>query len=85
MKHNLQFIVDVINLPNLISKSWGIRKQYTVNNPLTLKGVSSDGKPTFTMADQKIGSDFFLREAAFEQVKSFSTTWGMQLGLKYFF
>lgn len=85
MKHNLQFIVDVINLPNLINKSWGIRKQYTVNNPLTLKGVSSDGKPTFTMADQKIGSDFFLREAAFEQVKSFSTTWGMQLGLKYFF
>lgn len=85
MKHNLQFIVDVINLPNLISKSWGIRKAYTVNNPLTLKGVDSNGKPTFTLSERREGDDYFLRTDAFEKIESFSTTWGMQLGLKYFF
>lgn len=85
-KHNLQIIVDVINLPNLISHDWGIRKQYSVNNPLNLqKGVADAGKPTFTMATQKVGDETILRTDAFEKVQSFSTTWGLQLGLKYFF
>lgn len=84
-RHTLQFIVDVINLPNLINRDWGIRKQYTVNNPLTLKGVGTDGRPTFNMSTQKVDNVTVPRTDAFEKVQSFSTTWGMQLGLKYTF
>ncbi len=84
-QHNLQFIVDIVNLPNLLVRSWGIRQGYTVNNPLTLKGVDANGKPTFTMATQNIGGTLHLRDAAFSKLTSYSTTWGMNLGIKYFF
>ncbi len=33
-RHTLQFTVDVINLPNLLNRDWGIRDQTTVINPL---------------------------------------------------
>ncbi len=79
-RHNLQFTVDVVNLLNLINKDLGVRQQYTVNNPLTFKSVVN-GAPTYTLAEYKGG----LVTNAFEKVASSSTTWGMQLGLKYFF
>ena len=84
-RHTLQFIVDVINVPNLLNRDWGIRQQYTVNNPLNLKGISAGGSPTFTMADEKVNNVFQPRTEAFSKVQSFSTTWGMQLGLRYTF
>lgn len=80
-RHNLQFIVDVINLPNLISNKWGVRDSYTVNNPLTFKGIVN-GAPTFNMVTDNKG---VLRTETFQKLISASTTWQMQLGLKYFF
>lgn len=79
-KHTLQFSVDVINLPNLLNKDWGIHDLYTVNNPLSLKKVIS-GTPTYTLAEYS-GS---LVTNAFVKSVSPSTTWGMQLGLRYIF
>ncbi|MEO9022177.1 MAG: TonB-dependent receptor [Ginsengibacter sp.] len=79
-KHTLQFTVDVINLPNLLSRDWGIRDLYTVNNPLSLKKVIS-GTPTYTLAEYS-GS---LVTKAFVKSVSPGTTWGMQLGLRYIF
>ncbi|MGH2646049.1 MAG: hypothetical protein ACRDE8_00715, partial [Ginsengibacter sp.] len=87
-KHSLQFSVDVLNLPNLLDKNWGI-KQYTslgsatnfIENPLSLKSVDANGNPTFTLAEfnkQLITSSFQ------KDISTFST-WGMQLGLRYFF
>lgn len=79
-KHTLQFIVDIVNLPNLLSRNWGIRDLYTINNPLTYKGVTS-GAPTYTLAEFSgaLATDPFVK------VKSSTTTWGMQLGLRYNF
>ncbi|HET7114905.1 MAG TPA: hypothetical protein VFI29_00340, partial [Hanamia sp.] len=79
-KHTLQFSLDVINLPNLISRNWGIRDLYTVNNPLTLKKVIS-GTPTYTLAEY--GGDLVTQP--FVKSVSPGTTWGMQLGLRYIF
>lgn len=79
-KHTLQFSLDVINLPNLISRNWGIHDFYTVNNPLTLKKIVS-GAPTYTWAEYGSG----LVTDPFVKSQSASTTWGMQLGLKYMF
>ena len=85
-KHTLQFSVDIINLPNLLNRDWGIRDQYIINNPLTLKGVSSTGQPTFTLAE--ISTSATTKELVtnpFQQISTFGTTWGMQLGLRYIF
>lgn len=79
-KHTLQFIVDVINLPNMISRSWGIHDLYTINNPLSFKGIVN-GAPSFTMAEYNKA----LATQPFHKVENSSTTWGMQLGLRYIF
>lgn len=78
--HTLEFSLDVINLPNLISRNWGIQDFYTINNPLTLKSVTS-GVPTYTLAEY--GGQ--LATEAFVKSTSPGTTWGMQLGLRYKF
>ena len=85
-KHTLQFSVDVLNLPNLINKDWGLRDLYTVNNPLGLVGVDATGKPTFKMSDVEVTKGVReLRTDAFQKNKTFSTTYNMQLGLRYIF
>jgi hypothetical protein len=85
-KHTLQFSVDMINLPNLLNRNWGIRDQYIINNPLTLKAVSATGQPTFTLAE--ISTSATTKELVtnpFQKISTFGTTWGMQLGLRYIF
>lgn len=84
-KHTLQFSADIINLPNFIDRDWGIRDQTTVINPLSLKS-SAGGSPTFTMAEiTNPDKSKSLVTQPFQKVSSFSTTWGMQLGLRYIF
>jgi len=80
-RHTLQFSVDVINLPNLISKNWGIRDLYTINNPLSLKGIDASGNPTYTLAE----FNKKLVTTPFQNNVSNTSTWGMQLGLRYIF
>ncbi|MEO8763480.1 MAG: carboxypeptidase regulatory-like domain-containing protein [Ginsengibacter sp.] len=80
-KHTLQFSVDIINLPNLLSKNWGIQKLYTVNNPLTFKSIDATGKPVYTLAEFKSQ----LVNTPFQKDVSTFSTWGMQLGLRYIF
>ena len=88
VKHTLQFSVDVLNVPNLLNKDWGI-KQYTalgsatnfINNPLSLKAVDATGHPTYTLAEFKKQ----LITTPFQKDISTFSTWGMQLGLRYIF
>jgi hypothetical protein len=85
-KHTLQLSVDVLNFANLINKHWGIRKQlnYTngfQSNPLVFAGYNASGQPTFRMAqvEKKLVTE------TFSNVKNVSTTWGLQVGLRYIF
>ena len=88
VKHTLQFSVDVLNLPNLLNKDWGI-KQYTAlgsattftNNPLTFKAIDATGQPTYTLAE----FNKQLITTPFQKDISTFSTWGMQLGLRYIF
>jgi hypothetical protein len=82
-KHTLQFSVDVINLPNLLSKDWGIRDLYILNNPLTRKSSGGAASPTFNLSENPTTKQ--LMNTPFQKNTSFSTTWGMQLGLRYIF
>lgn len=81
VKNTLQFSVDVINLPNLLNKNWGIHTFNTVNNPLTFKGNDALGNPSFTLAE----FNKQLVTKPFQQTYNSTSTWGIQLGLRYIF
>lgn len=85
-RHTLQFSVDVINLPNLLNRNWGIRSGYTVNNPLSLKSITAAGVPNYNLAEVTLdnGSKGLVTDA-FRKNTGFSTTWGMQIGVRYIF
>ncbi|WP_374163461.1 TonB-dependent receptor domain-containing protein [Arcticibacter sp. MXS-1] len=82
VKHNLQFSVDVLNVPNLLNKNWGVLQSYTINNPLVYKGIdATTNKPIYTM---QVLSNKLVTEP-YQYNYSLSSTWSMQLGVKYIF
>lgn len=85
-KHTLQFSLDILNVGNLINNKWGVMKQLNATNgfqanPLSFAGYNADGVPTFRMAQAR-GA---LVTETFSNNLSTSSTWGMQLGLRYIF
>lgn len=85
-KHTVQITLDMLNALNFFNKNWGIKSFYIVNNPL--KYVNSTGG----VANFQLAS--YLPQGATSQVlidktyinnNSLSSTWGMQLGLRYIF
>jgi hypothetical protein len=81
-RNTLQFGLDVINLPNLLRSSWGIRQRTTVNNAAILQYRSlRDGQPVFRLAE----SGGALPTTTFENLPSVATTWGAQASIRYIF
>ena len=85
-KNTLQFNLSVVNFLNLINHDWGLRKSYVVNNPLKVVSVTG-GVPTYQLATYtpQGATVSQLVDRTFVNVNSTSTTWGIQLGLKYIF
>jgi len=79
-KHTLQISATVINLPNLLSKYWGVQKITTYSNPLTYVSIDANGVPTYNMRQL----DGNLVTKPFRDATS-STTWSLLLGAKYIF
>ncbi|MEO5684914.1 MAG: carboxypeptidase regulatory-like domain-containing protein [Chitinophagaceae bacterium] len=79
-RNTLQFSASVVNFLNLLNHNWGVRKQIIVNNPLRLVSVTN-GIPTYTLAT--FNND--LVRTPYINVSSTTTTWGIQLGVKYLF
>ena len=79
-RHTLQFNAAFINFLNLLNKDWGIKKQYVVNNPLRVAGVTA-GTPSYQLATFN-GAPI---TNTYINVNSTTTTWGIQLGLRYIF
>ncbi len=83
-KNELQFTVDIFNFPNMLNsnwKNWGYKQMYSINNPLVYKGVDANGAPTFNMNTYN-GA---LATDAYTTNKSLSSTYSMQLGLRFTF
>ena len=80
-KHTLQVSVDILNAANLINKNWGLRNQTIINNPLIPAGVNAQGEPQFRMA--QIGGQ--LPTEPFQVTRNNTSTWGLQVGLRYIF
>ncbi len=78
----LQFSLDILNVGNLINPNWGIIKTLNYSNAAILKPtVASDGSATFQMntVNNKLVTE------TFKNVLSTSTTYGMQIGLRFIF
>ena len=76
-KNTLQLSVDILNLPNLINSSWGVRKvaSAAATSPLKLEGFDN-GEPVFSFSG--------VKETFVDDVSLFSR-WQMQIGLRYSF
>jgi hypothetical protein len=79
-KHTLQLSVDILNAGNLINKMLG-RQQTTTTQPLIFNGLNSQGQPTFKM--QTLNGQLLTKP--WHNTLTTASTWGMQLGLRYFF
>jgi hypothetical protein len=84
-KYTLQFTADVLNALNLVNKNWGIRDFFIYSNPLT--PTVSNGVASYKLRT-------YLPRGATQQVlldrtyiKNYGTTstWGLQLGLRFIF
>lgn len=82
-RHTLQFSADVINAANLINKNWGAYSRYIVNNPLAFQSVGTNNRPIYRMGTVSTGGD--LRNKAIEDNLSATSTYRIQLGLRYIF
>lgn len=81
-KHTLQLNAVVINLPNLLSKYWGIQKTLVTSSPLTYSSIdATTNTPIYTLR-QFNGQ---LVTQPFQNVATASTTWSMLIGAKYIF
>lgn len=79
-RHTLQLSAVVQNLPNLLSKYWGIQKQATYTSPLTYTSIDNNGVPSYNMR-QLNGQ---LVNTPFVDATS-GTTWSLLIGAKYIF
>jgi hypothetical protein len=91
--NTIQVSCDILNAANLVSDvfrhfnildgaNWGIQKYLNVSNGAILRsGTPVNNKPTFTMAavNNQLPVKTFLNNV------STSSTWGIQLGLRYIF
>ncbi len=90
-KHTIQLSVDFINFLNLLNSRWGYRYSYTYGTfqDMGILGVPSasnnTGAEKFDPADPKFTFDPSGPKAAFQPNYSTTSTWGIQLGLRYIF
>jgi outer membrane receptor for ferrienterochelin and colicin len=86
-KNTLQVSLDILNLPNLLNSGWGINKWYVGSNlqvtPLVYEGKDpATGKAIVSM--YKPNRTNFMT-TAFQDPTSVSSTWNLQLGVRYIF
>jgi outer membrane receptor protein involved in Fe transport len=88
-RNSLQVSLDIFNLGNLLNNNWGRIKQTTFNNFLEPQNVSSlttapnGPTPTFRFGRDNVTGQ--LLTTAFRDAVSLSSTYYMQLGLRYTF
>jgi hypothetical protein len=77
-RHTFQLSLDVLNVGNLISSDWGVRKvaSSAATSPLRLTGFDGGGAPVFNFTGP---AETFIDDP------SVFSRWRAQLGLRYFF
>jgi hypothetical protein len=92
-KHTVQFSIDIINALNLLNSNWGHRYSYNFG---TFQDQGVLGTPTSGSSSNNTGNEAFNRNtpkftfnpaitSAYQPQYTTSSTWGIQLGLRYIF
>ncbi|MDR2775667.1 MAG: cell envelope biogenesis protein OmpA, partial [Tannerella sp.] len=86
-KTKIQLTLDVLNLGNLINSAWGVRKaqitgQYDNIPLLQYAGADSNNRPTFTLPTNSIDSYY---TETYKNILDYTSTWSMQLGIRFIF
>jgi carboxypeptidase family protein len=82
-KHTIQFSLDVINLLNLLNSEWGYRYSYSFGTFQDM-GILGTQSP-FVQSAPKFSFDPANPPKAYQPNFSTTSTWGIQLGLRYIF
>jgi len=79
MRHTFQLSVDILNVPNMLSSEWGVRKiaSSAATTPLQLVDFDANGEPTFNYKG--------TATTTYVDDPGTSSRWQMQIGLRYFF
>lgn len=79
MRHTFQLSVDILNVPNLLSSEWGVRKiaSSAATSPLELMGFDTNGEPNFNFKG--------AATTTYVDDPGVSSRWQIQVGLRYFF
>jgi hypothetical protein len=77
-KHTFQLNLDILNVANLLSSDWGVRKvaSAAATSPLQLVRFNAAGAPVF---------NFIGPKETYIDDPSLLSRWQIQLGLRYFF
>ncbi len=84
-KNSLQFSVDIQNFANFLNSDWGIEKQRVTNAASPLSVVTAGTNPTFRMNTATVNGQVVLPTQMYQDLRTFGTTWSMQIGLRYNF
>ncbi|WP_425636415.1 carboxypeptidase regulatory-like domain-containing protein [Algoriphagus yeomjeoni] len=80
-RNTLQVSLDVVNFGNLLNKDWGIQQRTNGAQNLLSRSGAVSANPNYVM-NQVSGQ---LPTSPYQNVSNFSTTWSMQIGLRYIF
>ncbi|MGZ3923797.1 MAG: hypothetical protein ACXVBJ_08500, partial [Flavisolibacter sp.] len=85
-KHTLQVTLDALNFLNLLNNNWGVKQFYIVNNPLKYVN-STNGVANFQLATYlpRGATQQILLDRTYIKNYSTSSTYSLQLGLRYSF
>lgn len=80
-RNSLQITADILNFGNLLNPNWGIRKRLTLSNGSILSSRIVSNTPVFKIVE----AGGALPTKTFDNVNTTSSTWGLQIGLRYTF
>ncbi|MFN8692089.1 MAG: TonB-dependent receptor, partial [Cyclobacteriaceae bacterium] len=89
-KNTLQFRIDILNVGNLLNKSWGVGQQLISSSPIIFRSVDANGVPVFRLRNN---GNVLLGESApgqldgksFQQTLTGSDVFRIQFGVRYSF
>ena len=85
-RNTIQFTVDLVNALNLINSDWGVRQFFIVSNPLKYVNATG-GVANYQLATYlpQGASQQILLDRTYIHNNSTTSTWNLQLGLRYIF
>ncbi|GAC1656571.1 MAG: carboxypeptidase regulatory-like domain-containing protein [Gemmatimonadaceae bacterium] len=79
--NTVQIRLDILNVGNLLNKSWGVGSRLVTNQPLIAAGADANGAALYRL--RNIGNN--LISTTYQQTAGATDVYRMQLGLRYLF